>query len=216
VVAWLGADSVQRSLLSATRADELALANERILTQAQLLEGHQRQLHDRIGHLQTVLTTFARGNFEVRVQFADNVLHPLAMALNMFLTQMQRLLREQEQRVRIEYAARELATALRRARAGYGYAPPQYTGTAFDEVLLAIVSWLQRRQESPSPSAVGPVGPTTAFPEPPSLSLSSLSSLSASHSAVPPASLPGHVHSPPGEAHAPRTWPEAAEPQQPA
>lgn len=143
VAAWLGADSVRRSLLSAMRADELTLANERILAQASELELQRRRLRDGIAHVQEVHTAFARGNFDVRARLGEDELQPLAVSLNMLLSQMQRLQREQEQRVRIEQAAHDLALALRGMRMGGAYQPPQYTGTAFDEVLLEMVTVLQ-------------------------------------------------------------------------
>ena len=190
VVGWLGSDSVRRSLLSATRADELALANERIRVQARELELHQRHLEDGILHLQGVLNTFARGNFDARAQLSESELQSLTVSLNMFLTQMQRLLREQDQRARIEYAAHELALALRRARSGFGYEPPQYTGTSFDEVLLEIVTWLQRSGAAPPFSA-----PSSAPSAP-------------SQTPYPPSS-PSGFHQPP------RLWPDAPGPSRP-
>lgn len=155
VVAWLGSDSVRRSLLSATRADELALANDLVLRQTREMELHQRQLQDSIAHLQLVHNAFASGNFDARAQLPGDELQPLAISVNRFLAQMQRLLREQDQRARIEYVARELTAALRRYRAGYGYQPPQYTGTIFDEVLLELVSVFQRGT-SPTPPGQAP------------------------------------------------------------
>lgn len=143
VCAWLGADGVRRSLLSATRADELALANAQISKQAVELERQQRQLRDGIAHMQTVHTAFARGNFGVRAEIRDLQLQPLALSLNVLLAHMERMLREQGQRMRIEISAHELATALRYMRSGAPYTPPPYTGTAFDEVLLELLASYQ-------------------------------------------------------------------------
>jgi hypothetical protein len=56
---------------------------------------------------------------------------------------MERMLQEQGQRMRIEISAHELAMALRRMRGGAAYAPPSYTGTAFDEVLLELLACYQ-------------------------------------------------------------------------
>lgn len=150
--AWLGADSVRRSLLSATRADELMLANERILYQTHEMEWRQRQLHDGIIHLQQVHTAFARGNYDTRAHLNERDLQPLAISLNQLLMQMQRLLREQGQRSRIETAAGELVYALRHLRAGGGYVSPAYTGTAFDEVLLELVTAYQQGLLSAPPA----------------------------------------------------------------
>lgn len=163
VAGWLGADSVRRSLLSAMRADELALANERIVAQASELEVQRRRLRDGIAHVQEVHTAFARGNFDVRARLGgEDELQPLAVSLNMLLSQMQRMQREQEQRTRIEQSAHELALALRRLRMGGAYQPPQYTGTAFDEVLLEMVTVLQR-----GTMAQGQPGPGVYPPPPP-------------------------------------------------
>lgn len=156
VVAWLGSDSVRRSLLSATRADELAAANEQILAQARELELRQRRVRDGIEHLQAVHAAFASGNFDARAQLSGDDLQPLAINVNRFLAQMQRLVREQDQRVRMEQAASALTYALRRARAGYGYQPPHYTGTALDEALLEVVSLFQRGIASPPQVAAPP------------------------------------------------------------
>jgi hypothetical protein len=143
VAAWLGSDGVHRSLLSATRADELALANAYISKQANELERQQRQLHDGIVHMQGVHTAFARGNFGARAEIRDFQLQPLALSLNVLLAHMERLLREQGQRIRIEASAHELAAALRQMRAGSAYVSPPYTGTAFDEVLLEVFACYQ-------------------------------------------------------------------------
>jgi hypothetical protein len=143
VASWLGADGVRRSLLSATRADELALANAYISRQANELERQQRQLHDGIVHMQGVHTAFARGNFGARAEIRDFQLQPLALSLNVLLSHMERLLREQGQRIRIETSAHELAAALRYMRAGSAYVSPPYTGTAFDEVLIEVFACYQ-------------------------------------------------------------------------
>ena len=144
VCAWLGADGVRRSLLSATRADELALANAEISRQANELERQQRQLRDGIAHMQSVHTAFARGNFGVRAEIRDLQLQPLALSLNVLLSHMERMLQEQGQRMRIESSAHELATALRRMRGGAPYTPPSYTGTVFDEALLELLACYQQ------------------------------------------------------------------------
>lgn len=159
--AWLGADSMRRSLLSATRADELRLANERILAQAQELEWRQQQLRHGISHLHQVHAEFAHGNFDARAQFTDRELQPLAISLNHLLMQMQRLLREQGQRSRIETAAHELAVALRRMRVGGGYTAPAYTGSTFDEALLELNAAYQQGLLSRYFSPTLPTSPYT-------------------------------------------------------
>jgi hypothetical protein len=93
--------------------------------------------------LQRVHTAFARGNYAARAEINFYELQPLALSLNLLLAHMERLLREHEQRLRVEMAARELSGALHSMRAGAGYVSPQYTGTAFDEVLFELLACYQ-------------------------------------------------------------------------
>ncbi|HEX9068427.1 MAG TPA: hypothetical protein VF807_06630 [Ktedonobacterales bacterium] len=143
IAAWLGADSVRRSLAGALRAEELALANQQIADQARLIEMQRRYLQDGIAHIQSVHTAFQRGNFDARAQVVEGELMPLAISLNALLDYLQRLMREQQQRERLFVSAHQLAQALRAARGGQPFSPPDYTGTPFDEVIMEVVAWQQ-------------------------------------------------------------------------
>jgi len=136
--AWLGADSVRRALLDASRADELAAANERVTAQAQQIESQQQRLREGILQIQAVHSAIARGQWNARARVQESELLPLAMSLNLLLDRLTGLTREQEQRQRMDRAATELAAALRRTRAGEPYTPPDYTGTPLDEVLVEL------------------------------------------------------------------------------
>lgn len=136
--AWLGADSVRRALLDASRADELAAANDRVTAQAQQIETQQQRLREGILQIQAVHSAIARGQWNARARVQESELLPLAMSLNLLLDRLTGLTREQEQRQRMDRAATELAAALRRTRAGEPYTPPDYTGTPLDEVLVEL------------------------------------------------------------------------------
>ncbi len=136
--AWLGADSVRRALLDASRADELAAANERVVAQAQQIEAQQQRLREGILQIQAVHSAISRGQWNARARVQESELLPLAMSLNLLLDRLTGLTREQEQRQRMDRAATELAAALRRTRAGEPYTPPAYTGTPLDEVLVEL------------------------------------------------------------------------------
>jgi hypothetical protein len=140
VVAWLGADSVRRALLDASRAEDLEAANRRNAAQAQELALQRQRLQLGIQELQLVHSAVARGHWEARARINEGELLPVAMSLNLLLDRLTRLSREQDQRMRIEAAAQQLAMALRRTRAGEPYMPPAYTGTIFDEVLVEIAA----------------------------------------------------------------------------
>lgn len=131
VAAWLGADSMSRALLGASRANELATANAVILDQ-------RRRLQEGIAQLQYVHSAVARGQWDVRASVGEGELLPVAVSLNLLLDRLGRLMREQGEQARMDAAAHELALALRRLRAGEPYTPPAYTGTAIDEVLVEV------------------------------------------------------------------------------
>lgn len=138
LVAWMGADSAERGMMQASRADELALANERILAQSRKLEAQRRTLQDGLAHIQQVHSAVARGQWETRVQIDNGELLPMAISLNLLLDRITRLSREQQELARIEVASHELAKALRRVWAGEPYISPSYTGTVFDEALIEL------------------------------------------------------------------------------
>jgi len=179
IAAWLGADSVRKALLGASRADELATVNERVLAQTRGIELQRRRLQDGIAHMQQVHAAFARGQFDARARVMDGELLPLAISLNQLLDRLQRLAREQDQRARMEQGARELAAALKRMRAGEPYVPPDYTGTPLDDVLVELVTL---RSVGPSPA-----GPSRPFARP----AAQPAAQPQGRPVVPPSTVPG-------------------------
>ena len=140
VMAWLGINSVRRALMGAARADELAQLNDRIISQTREIEFQRRRLADGVSHIQQVNAAFARGNFDARVRVDDGELLPLAMSLNALFDRLQRLSRDQEQHARMAMGSNQLAAALRRARAGGPFTPPDYTGTPLDQALVELAA----------------------------------------------------------------------------
>jgi hypothetical protein len=143
LAARLGVDSVRRALLGAARADELALLNERIVSQAREIEFERRRLADGVSHIQQVNAAFARGSYDARVRVDEGELLPLAMSLNALFERLQRLSRDQESYARLVMGANQLAVALRRVRAGDPYVTPEYTGTPLDQALVELATMRQ-------------------------------------------------------------------------
>lgn len=131
MAAWLGADSVRRALLQAYRVDEVTAAKAEV-------EAQQRRLQRGIANIQRVHAAVAHGQWDARAQVEAAELVPVAVSLNLLLDRLSRLTRDQETRQRVDRSAHELALALRRLRVGEGYAPPAYTGTPLDEVLVEL------------------------------------------------------------------------------
>ncbi|WIG61755.1 MAG: hypothetical protein OJF49_004503 [Ktedonobacterales bacterium] len=187
VASWLGADSVRRAQLDASRADELVAANAQIQAQARASEAQRYRLEQGIAHIQQVHAAVARGQWDTRAHVNEGELIPVAMSLNLLLDRLSRMTREAEQQGRIERAAHELAMALRRLRAGEPYTPPNYTGTAFDEVLVELS---RLRDAGPPSSAATPSQPPPSFPSYSSHPSSPTPVLQPSGSAVPSSTPP--------------------------
>ncbi len=138
LIAWLGADSIQRTLRRAARADNLEVANQQIAHQAEELAARRRRTQQAVMQIQQVHAAIARGQFDARAHVDDPELLPIAMSLNLVLDRLTRLTRDENQRVQMEQTARELAVAIRRMAMGEPYSGPQYTGTPLDEALLEL------------------------------------------------------------------------------
>jgi hypothetical protein len=62
------------------------------------------------------------------------------MSLNALFDRLQRLSRDQEQHARMAMGSNQLAVALRRARSGGPFVPPDYTGTPLDQALVELAA----------------------------------------------------------------------------
>ncbi|HEY1391034.1 MAG TPA: hypothetical protein VGF38_21035 [Ktedonobacterales bacterium] len=208
VAAWLGADSVRRALLQAYQVEEISAAKLQV-------EDQQRRLQRGIAHIQQVHSAVAHGQWDARAQVEATELIPVAVSLNLLLDRISRLTRDQEQRQRVDRTAHELAQALRRLRLGDGYAPPAFTGTSFDEVLMELDVLRTVRPTSKPPTSGAPSqGSVPGWPSGPGYPASA-----SSPGSVPPqwrVSGPSHPSGPSqwsapgstgGNTSAPQSWP---------
>jgi hypothetical protein len=228
VVAWLGADGMRRALMEASRADELEAANARNAAQARQLAQQRLHLQQGIQEIQQVHSAVARGHWNARARVGEGELLPVAMSLNLLLDRLTRLTREQEQRTRMEAAARELAMALRRARAGEAYTPPSYTGTMLDDVLVELSTLRPQlgggEAASNPPALAARVGVEGELRGPGAPSLSGLEAPGGSgwqngrRNGTPgvsaPSGIPSPIPSAGGMADVPR-WPDLSAPSDP-
>jgi hypothetical protein len=150
VIGWIGADSIRRALAIAARVDEVGAANARISAQAREIEVQRHRLQEGITRIQQVHAAIARGNLDARVRVDQAELLPMATSLNLLLDRLTRLTREQSDRAQIEAAAHELALAMRQMRAGMLVGTLNYTGTAFDEVLIEFAALRSFQTARPS------------------------------------------------------------------
>jgi len=140
---------VRRALLQAYQVEEISAAKLQV-------EDQQRRLQRGIAHIQQVHSAVAHGQWDARAQVEATELIPVAVSLNLLLDRISRLTRDQEQRQRVDHTAHELAQALRRLRLGDGYAPPAFTGTSFDEVLMELDVLRTVRPTSRPPTSSAP------------------------------------------------------------
>lgn len=106
-IAWLYAWSVERALLRANRAEELAEARTHISAQAQQIAAQKARLEHGITLLQEAQARVANGDYSARISLQNNELLPVAISFNLMA---ERLSRNE----RLEQAYRRLEQALQR------------------------------------------------------------------------------------------------------
>ncbi len=128
-IAWLHAWSVERALLRASRAEELAQAQLRIEEQARQIAQQKARLEHSILLLQEVQGRIASGDLDARVSLYENDLLPLAVNFNLLAERLSKVERIAQEHQRLEQA---LQHALEAAGKEGAALPP--TGTLADRV----------------------------------------------------------------------------------
>ncbi len=131
-IAWLHSWSIKRSLMRASRAEELAEARAALNKQAVLISEQNRRLEDGIAQILETHQQIAAGNLAVRAPAQkDQALWQIGQSLNMLLRRFQqqaqedRLLRETQQEIE------QVIDALFSARSGnFSPLPPLRTPLA--------------------------------------------------------------------------------------
>jgi hypothetical protein len=107
-LAWLGAWSVDKALLRASRAEDLAKARQRLQKQSlQLIEQKQR-LDYGIDVVKSAQARFANGDYKARAKLQDNELAPLAISFNLLAERMNRITQVAQDYTRLEEAIKQL------------------------------------------------------------------------------------------------------------
>jgi hypothetical protein len=103
-IAWLGAWSVDRALLRASRAEEVAEARKRLNEQAQLIVAQKHRLDYGMSMLKEARARFANGDYTARVKLQDNELTPLALSFNLLAERLYRITQIAQEYTRLEQA----------------------------------------------------------------------------------------------------------------
>jgi len=103
-IAWLSSKSVDRALLRASRAEELAAARERLNKQAQQILAQKERLEYGITILKEAQARFANGDYKARAKLSQNELVPLATSFNLMAERLTRVVHVEHEYKRLEQA----------------------------------------------------------------------------------------------------------------
>ncbi len=133
-IAWLAAGSVDRALLRASRAEELAEARKRINKQTQQIVEQKRRLDYGIGVLKDALARFANGDYGARAKLQDNELASLAISFNLMVERLNRITQVAQEYSRLEQALQQLFDLQNAILSGGSLKPPARTNTLADYI----------------------------------------------------------------------------------
>jgi hypothetical protein len=110
-IAWLSSRSVDRALLRASRAEELAATRERLNKQAQEILTQKERLDYGIMILKEAQAHFANGDYKARAKLYQNELAPLAASFNLMAERLSRVVHVEQEYKRLEQAVENLLAA---------------------------------------------------------------------------------------------------------
>ncbi len=142
-IVWLYAWSVDRAILRASRAEELAEAQARLNEQARLIADQKQRLEHGIQALQEVQARVANGDYTARVSLQGNELLPLAVSFNIMAERLGRVERIEQEYRHLESALQQLLDAC--TAIGRGLAPGALhaTGTLADRIFPSLTRLYQ-------------------------------------------------------------------------
>ena len=142
-IVWLYSTSVQRTLLRASRAEELAEAQGRLHEQARQIAEQNQRLEQGIGMLQEVHARLANGEYAARVNLQGNELLPLGVSLNLLAERLGRGGRIQHEYQRLEDAIQQLIKACAAVTQGNFPVTLAPTGTPVDQA-ASFLAWVEQ------------------------------------------------------------------------
>ncbi|HLW02222.1 MAG TPA: hypothetical protein VKT82_26440 [Ktedonobacterales bacterium] len=138
-IALLYAWSVERALLRANRAEELAEARAHISAQAREIAGQKHRLEEGIALLQDAQARVANGEYGARISLQKNELLPVAVSFNLMAERLSRNEQAQQAYRRLTAAVQQLLeafVALGQQMEPAGFTP---TGTLADQLFPFLV-----------------------------------------------------------------------------
>lgn len=142
-IVWLYAWSVDRAILRASRAEELAAARAHIDEQARQIAAQKQRLEHGIHALQEVQARVANGEYGARVSLQDNELLPLGVSFNLMAERLGRVERIEQEYRRLENALQQLLDACTALGRGIAPATLRATGTLADRIFPFLTHFHQ-------------------------------------------------------------------------
>jgi hypothetical protein len=145
-IAWLGALSVDRALLRANRAEDLAEAQKRLSEHAQLILEQKQRLDYGIGVLKGAHARFANGDYKARAKLENNELTSLAFSFNLMVERLNRIAQIAQEYIRLERGLRQMLEVENTIFHGGPLQPFHATGTAIDRLYPSFQRYYTLRQ----------------------------------------------------------------------
>ena len=133
-ISWLSAWSVDRALLRANQAEDLAAARQRINEQTEQIIEQKQRLEYGIDVVKNAQARFANGDFKARAKLQDNELVPLALSFNLLAERLNRITQTSQEYTRLEQALQRLLDIQNAVAYGGPIKPYLPSGTLADNL----------------------------------------------------------------------------------
>ncbi|GCE28180.1 hypothetical protein KDA_36640 [Dictyobacter alpinus] len=162
VFSFIIVSSSNQAIANLDRSEEIIQLERREIARQEEELGLKQQLENGIQVIMQTHTRAANGDFTARAPLSqDNILWRVAYSLNNLLARLAKNANLEQERFKEQNAIHTLARHLHE-----GTLPTQRTGTAVDEIIVALSSKVPNQQFSPKPAS-----PNQQTPPPPSAPL---------------------------------------------
>ena len=138
VIAWLSAWSVDRALLRANRAEDLAEARKRLGEQAQQIVKQKERIDYGITVLKAAHAHVANGEYKARAKLQNNELSSLAMSFNLMIERLNRISQTAQDYTRLEHGLQQILELQDSVSHGGALKSLPATGTLVDRLYPAV------------------------------------------------------------------------------
>ncbi|HZR42947.1 MAG TPA: hypothetical protein VFB12_22700 [Ktedonobacteraceae bacterium] len=133
-IAWLAASSVDRALVRASRAEELAEARKRLNEKTEEIVKQKQRLDYGISVLKEAQARFANGDYKARAKLQNNELASLAVSFNLMVERLNSVTQIAQEYTRLAQALQQLFDAQNAILVGGSARALVPTGTLADHI----------------------------------------------------------------------------------